>query len=81
MWTEKVRNYKVHKLSLLVAPKAHKLDSICILHKGRIIEKGSEHSRISSSVFKSTRRKQKAFKERKKAFIGKKAMFIADNKD
>lgn len=71
----------MHKLSLFVAPKVHKLDGICILHQGRITEKGSEHSRISSSVFKSTRRKQKAFKERKEVFIGKKAMFIADNKD
>lgn len=79
--TEKVKNYREPKLSLPVAPKAHKLDRICILHKGRIIEKGSEHNRISSSVLKSTRRNQKAFKERKKAFIGKKVKFIADNRD
>lgn len=51
------------------------------MHKRRIIEKGSEHNRISSSVLKSTRRKQKAFTERKVVFIGKKAMFIADNRD
>lgn len=81
IWTEKVRNYRVHELSLLVAPKAHKLDRICILHKGTIIEKGCKHYRISSSGFKNTRRKKKAFKERKKVFIGKKAMFIAGNKD
>lgn len=80
-WTGKVRNYRKTKLSPPVAPKAHKLDGIYILHKRRITEKGSEHNRISNSVLKTVRKKKKAFKQCKKGFIGKQAVFIADNRD
>lgn len=51
-----------------------------ILHKRKITNKCSKHNRMSNSILKSTGKKQKAFKESKNVFIGKEAVFVADNR-